>query len=111
MNSLASSLRRFVATASLFALALGMALPVHAQDRTVRSKIAPTYPEIAKRMHISGAVRLDVSVDNEGKVTDVKVLNGNRVLGQAAEDAVRKWHFAPGDSTTESIDINFNLAN
>ena len=111
MNSLASSVRRLVAAASLLVLIFGAAMPVHAQERTVRSRIAPTYPEIAKRMHISGAVHLDVSVDNEGKVTDVKVVNGNRVLGQAAEDAVRKWHFAPGDSTTESIDINFNLAN
>ena len=32
----------------------------------------PVYPEIAKRMHISGKVELQVTVDAQGKVKDVK---------------------------------------
>ncbi|MGB8262101.1 MAG: energy transducer TonB [Terracidiphilus sp.] len=94
--------------ATALALALALALPMQADDRAIRSKVPAVYPEIAKRMHISGTVHLSVTIDAEGKVTDVKTLTGNRMLGSAAEDAVRRWRFAPAaaESTIE-IEVNF----
>jgi TonB family protein len=81
-----------------------------AEERAVKSRVAPTYTEIARRMKISGVVRLEVSVDPEGKVTDVKQLSGNNMLSVAAEDAVRRWRFvsAPSASTVE-VALNFAL--
>lgn len=96
-----------VAMASLLALAL----PVRAgDDRPVKTRIAPVYPEIAKRMHITGEVRLQAVVDADGKVTDVKPVSGNQLLEVAAEDAVRQWKFAPGDgNATVDVEVNFTL--
>jgi TonB family protein len=81
-----------------------------AEERAVKSRVAPVYPEIAKRMRIAGVVKLEVTVDPDGKVTDVKQLSGNHMLSSAAEDAVRKWKFAPGPATTVvDLDLNFDL--
>jgi TonB family protein len=82
-----------------------------ADERAVKSRVAPVYPEIAKRMRISGVVKLEVTVDPDGKVTDVKPVSGNGMLSQAAQDAVRKWRFAPGPAqTVVDLDLNFALA-
>lgn len=96
--------------AAALALLAALAMPARAADeRAVKSRVPPTYPEIAKRMRISGVVRLAVTVDAEGKVTDVKPLSGNLMLSTAATEAVRKWRFEPGSESTEEIALNFNL--
>jgi TonB family protein len=96
--------------AAALALVVILALPAQAGDRSVKTRVAPTYPEIAKRMKISGVVKVEVTVDAEGKVTAVKTLAGNRMLSTAAEDAVRRWKFSSAASTTtEDVDINFSL--
>lgn len=92
------------------ALLLALSLPSSAEDRAIKSRVAPLYPEIAKRMRIEGVVTMSVTVDAEGKVTDVKTVSGNRTLSIAAEDAVRKWRFAPGAGVaTLEVSLNFAL--
>jgi TonB family protein len=62
-------------------------------------------------MKIGGVVRLEVTEDPDGKVADVKQVNGNHVLSEAAEEAVRKWKFVPGPSQSiVDVDLNFELA-
>lgn len=107
--SLRHSGSRLLQTAAL-AMLVALSLSARAEDRAVKSKVAPVYPEIAKRMRIDGVVKLEVTVDAEGKVTDVKTVSGNRMLSIAAEDAVRKWRFASGDGVaTVEIALNFSL--
>jgi len=86
-----------------------MALPAHAGDeRTVKSRVAPIYPEIAKRMRVEGEVKLEATVDAGGNVTDVKEISGNHILALAAEDAVRKWKFESGSGdSTVIVAVNF----
>jgi TonB family protein len=101
---------RLLQAAALAAM-VALALPVRAGDtRAVKSRVAPVYPEIAKRMRISGEVQLDVTVDAQGKVKDVKPVSGNHMLEIAAEDAVRQWKFVPGDGdTVVPVAVNFTL--
>jgi len=107
--------RRFgfrVLQAAILALAVTMALPARASDeRAVKSKVPPVYPEIAKRLHIDGVVKVEATVDAEGKVVNVKVVSGNSMLSPAAADAVRKWRFEAGaaDATVDVV-LNFSLA-
>lgn len=98
--------------AAALALAVIMALPAHAADeRAVKSRVAPVYPELAKRMRITGEVRLEVTVSPEGKVTNVKALSGNSMLSNAAQSAVRKWQFEPGPTVSVvEIALNFDLS-
>jgi outer membrane biosynthesis protein TonB len=55
-------------------------LPLHADDRAVVHKIAPVYPEMAKRMHITGTVRVVTTVDASGAVTKVEGLGSNKTV-------------------------------
>jgi TonB family protein len=86
-----------------------MAVPAQAAgDRSIKTRVAPSYPEIAKRMRVFGKVKVEATVDPEGKVTAVKTIDGNHLLAMAAEDAVRRWKFEPGNATsTEEVDIDF----
>ena len=102
--------KRLMATVSI-GLFLAFSLPASAGNaRAVKTRVAPVYPEIAKRMKITGSVVLQASVDAQGKVKDVKEISGNHMLAIAAEAAVRQWKFAPGDDdTSESVEVTFNL--
>ncbi len=99
---------RFLAVAALLCLLVPAA---RAEVRAVKSKVAPVYPEIAKRMRIAGVVKLEVKVDPNGAVTDVKTVAGNHMLASAAEDAVKKWKFVSADgATTDELEVNFSLS-
>ena len=109
-------LNRRKAAARLFqvaamALLVALAVPARAVDkRIVESRVAPVYPEIAKRLKITGAVHIEVTVDADGKVTDLKTISGNRAVSVAAEEAVRRWKFAPGAGVaTIPVDVSFSL--
>jgi len=98
---------------ALFAAISSRTAAAQAPDHTERkvvSRIAPFYPEVAKRMRITGVVRLEVVVRANGKVKSWKVLGGSPVLIQPATEAVSKWKFetAP-DDTTEEVQIVFEL--
>lgn len=80
-----------------------------ASDRKVASKVAPIYPELAKKMHIHGIVRVEAMVRPNGAVKTTRVLGGNPVLVDAALDAVGKWKFEPAQAeTTEVVQVTFD---
>jgi protein TonB len=53
------------------------------------------YPKIAQASKVSGVVIMDVAVDTEGNVADVRVLRSVPMLDNAAIDAVRQWKYTP----------------
>ncbi len=70
-------------------------------NRKVKSKVAPLYPDLARRMNITGVVKVLITVTTSGTVKDAKLVGGHPVLANAALDAVKKWRFeaAPQEST------------
>ncbi len=81
----------------------------HTAERKVVEKPAPVYPELAKRMHIAGIVKLEVVVRPNGIVKTTKTVGGNPVLIQSAMDAVRKWKFeAAPEETTGIVELTFD---
>ena len=96
--------------AAALALVAVIALQGRAEDRAVKSRVSPVYPEVAKRMRVTGVVKLEVTVDAAGMVTDVKTVSGNHMLSTAAEEAVRKWRFVRGEGpSTVNLDIRFDM--
>jgi TonB family protein len=69
--------------------------------RKVKNRIAPGYPDLARRMNIRGVVRLLVVVSPNGNLKECKAVGGNPILVNAAQDAVKKWKFEP--SQEESV--------
>jgi TonB family protein len=98
---------------ALFVLATAATLPLHAadSDRAVKSRVAPVYPELAKRMRISGVVVVTATVAPDGSVSATKAVSGSKILSGAAEEAVHKWKFvAASEESTVEVNVNFALA-
>lgn len=77
-------------------------------ERKVINKIAPIYPDLAKRLHASGVVKLEVMIRPDGNVKSIRALGGNPVLILSATDAVSKWKFeAASEETTEVVQVAF----
>lgn len=94
------------------AVLIATGITLHAQGRTATRKVPPVYPPIAKTMHIGGVVMVAATVSAGGEVTAAKAQGGNKLLAQAAEDAVKKWKFVPGnDQTIEQVEIVFSVSN
>lgn len=56
-------------------------------------RVEPEYPEQALRQGLQGSVLLDVRIGSDGSVRDIKVLNGDPLLSDAAAAAVKEWKF------------------
>jgi TonB family protein len=97
--------------AAALALVVVLTIPARAADeREIRTRVAPVYPEMAKRMKITGAVKVEATVDADGVVKEAKAVDGNRMLTAAAEEAVRHWKFVPGAGTsTVQVELHFAL--
>ena len=104
------SSRPFVVAGSVALCVSGaFAAPVH---RAIVTRVAPAYPELARRMHVGGKVVLLVTIKPDGSVSGTKVESGHALLVPAAQDAVSHWRFAPDSDTSESeVEVNFNIDN
>ena len=65
------------------------------QESKILRRVDPVYPELAKRARVDQIVMLEVSVDEEGNVANVRVIRGHPLLDQAAIDAVKQWKYSP----------------
>ena len=99
----------------IMALALvlpGLSTAVQAQEETTRkikSRVEPMYPELARRMHISGTVKLQIVVSKDGNVKSTKVIGGPPLLIDASVDAVKRWKFDDAkDETTQAVEFKYN---
>ena len=63
--------------------------------KAATKKTPPDYPPIAKQLKIGGKVEVDVTIDADGNVENVKILSGNAMLTQSVVTAVKKWKFTP----------------
>jgi TonB family protein len=73
--------------------------------------VAPQYPAIAKTAHVSGDVKVDVTISEDGTVKDATAVDGPPLLRRACQDAVRQWKFAtpPSASMVDSAYCVFKL--
>jgi len=73
------------------------------ETRKVIRKTQPIYPEIAKRMQLSGTVRVIAVVAPDGTVKKIEPVGGSPVLLEAAKESVINWKFAAANSETKEI--------
>jgi TonB family protein len=57
--------------------------------------VAPVYPTMALAVRKEGIVIIDATIDEQGNVTDTKILRSIPLLDEAALAAVRQWKFSP----------------
>lgn len=77
-------------------------------------KANPVYPPMAKNMRMTGVVKIDLVIDENGQVAEVQNLSGPAMLQRAATDAVKKWKFKPftrdGQATKATGFVSFNFS-
>lgn len=93
----------------LLAVLVAQSVASAAADRQVKSKVAPAYPELAKKMAVSGTVRLEVTIAPAGTIKSVKVLGGHPLLVDSAVDAVKRWKYETGpEESTQVVEFKFS---
>jgi len=104
------SFRRTRTLLAVMAMTAGVGLAgLRAQEaqgeiaRRVKSKVQAVYPDLARKMNITGTVKVQVVVSPNGSVKDAKVVGGHPVLANAALDAIKKWRFEPSAGETSGI--------
>ena len=110
VRSLSKQLLSFVLLATLVACIAAPTLQGQdAVERRVKSRVTPTYPDLARKMSLVGVVKIAVVVAPNGSVKETKVIGGNPILVNAALDAVKKWKFeAASDESTGVIEFKFD---
>ena len=58
-------------------------------------RVAPVYPSQANLLRLEGRVILSALVMEDGSVRDLKIVQGQPTLAQAAIDAVKQWRYQP----------------
>jgi TonB family protein len=77
--------------------------------RKVKSRVDPMYPELARRMHIGGTVKLQVVINKDGSVKSTKVIGGPPLLIDASVDAVKRWKFEEAkEETTQPVEFKYS---
>jgi protein TonB len=111
-----------IALGILFAstFAFGQQSPIrvggNVQQANLTHQVAPVYPADAKRDRIQGTVKLEVTIDSDGHVQSVSVLEGPQELVQSAVDAVSQWTYKPtllnGQpvNVITTVDVNYTLS-
>jgi TonB family protein len=74
------------------------------------TRVVPVYPPEAKKAGIEGTVILGATINGEGKVTDVKVLESIPGLDEAAVDALKQWVYSPVWLNNQPVIYTFTVA-
>jgi len=77
--------------------------------------VAPVYPTMALAVRKEGIVIIDATIDEQGNVTETKILRSIPLLDEAALAAVRQWKFSPTQLNgvpvpiVMTVTVNFKL--
>ena len=82
----------------------------------VSQPVKPSYPMLARQMKVQGSVILQAMISRSGEIQDLRVVSGPPILANAAQEAVKQWHFKPHFQGTEPVEtqtritVNFTIS-
>jgi protein TonB len=98
-----------IAVLLLGATGLAQTATTDESKRRIKSKTTPAYPELARRMNVSGKVKIEVVIAPDGHVKSTRVIGGHPLLVQTCQDAVKEWKFvAAAEETTQIVEFEFH---
>ncbi len=70
-------------------------IPVDAGEMQnhLEHSVSPVYPDVARKAGVEGDVMLRVYVSSDGRVSEIRVLDGPPILARAAVEAVQQWRY------------------
>lgn len=78
-------------------------------------QVQPVYPPAARSTRTAGVVRVELLIDENGEIEQIRSVTGPTLLQESAKDAVRKWKFRPMIIESQTVKIigfvsfNFSL--
>ncbi|MES1243508.1 MAG: TonB family protein [Acidobacteriota bacterium] len=70
----------------------------------------PQYSELARRARVTGVVIVEAVIDEQGNVTDTRVLKGLPMgLDRMAVDALKTWKFKPATFRGKAVPVYYTL--
>jgi TonB family protein len=61
----------------------------------ILKRVAPIYPDDARRNYVQGTVRLLALIQEDGTIVELRVAKGVCSLSKAAMDAIKQWRYQP----------------
>jgi len=96
------------AAAMVFAFSTVSAQQTEEGKRKVKSKTNPVLSEVARRMSITGKVKLEVTIAPDGRVKSVRALGGHPLLVQSCVECVKEWKYETGpEETIQIVEFDF----
>jgi TonB family protein len=93
----------------VLALGLGVANLQAQESRKAVSNPSPTYPEVAKKLHLVGTVKVQIVIAADGRIKEKNFIGGHPLLVNAVEDTLKNWKYAPSSvETTAQLEFNFH---
>jgi len=80
------------------AIRYGMSLtipPSHHPMPKLETRVLPIYPSMTASQRVYGEVAMDVTLNDDGTVQVVKVIESDPIFDSAATDAVKQWKYRP----------------
>jgi periplasmic protein TonB len=99
----------FLRSATVLAASLMLALAAQAAPKVIK-KVPPEFPaEASKKGIASGSVKAKLTIDADGKVSDVEIVEAEpkRVFDRAVKSALMEWKFEPGEKATHEVKLVF----
>lgn len=79
------------------------------ESRKVLSNPEPPYPEVARRLRLSGVVKVQVVISTDGKIKETKITGGHPIFVNSVEETLKNWKYAPASAeTTTQLEFNFH---
>ena len=100
-----------ILSSALLAMALGLGVAnLQAQEsRKALSNPVPVYPEVAKKMRLTGTVKVQIVIGADGRIKEKNFIGGHPVLVSSVEETLKDWKYAPaGGDTTTQLQFNFH---
>ena len=115
MSTRSGWVRKALAGMAVVALAGGAALAQSSASeegkRKVKSKVAPAYPDLARRMNVTGKVKIEVVIAPDGHVKSARAIGGHPLLVASCLDAIKAWKYATAaEESTQVVEFDFTGA-
>jgi TonB family protein len=68
------------------------------------------YETLARQAALQGDVALEIEINTDGSVSNVRVLSGHPLLAKDAEENIKLWRFQSGHATPLKMSYEFRLA-
>jgi len=73
-------------------------------------QVMPAYPPLALARNIQGRVVLQVVIEKDGSIQNIRLVSGPPILASVAVDAVKQWRYKPHYRNGEPVEVERQIS-